>query len=100
MPGRDGGRRKQKTQAWQKQAMHAVADHTELPGDLTTLTLICPYGRTAEESIYQLDQAIARMSIGYFLEQIALRPRAMFRVDVSAEYAERVQAIIANLQQW
>jgi hypothetical protein len=80
--------------------MHAVMDRSELSASVIDLTFICPYGRSAAESIYLLDQQLARFQIRYALEPVTMRPQAIFVVGVPVEHSARVESIIAQLQRW
>ena len=97
-PWRDGGRGKQKVPAWRKQATHAVENLMELAGELTKVHFLCPFGRTAGESIYLFDQEAARIGFRYFAELSGARLTRMFTLHVSADQAEVVGAIIARLR--
>lgn len=97
-PWRDGGRRKQKVTEWRKQAAHAVAELTELTGELTEVHYSCPFGRTPGESIYLFDQEAARIGLHYFAELGGFRLAPMFSLHVPVDQAEAVHAIVSRLR--
>lgn len=98
-PGRDGGRHKRQPVAWRKQATHAVANLSELSGELVWVSYQCPSNRSPAQSIYLFDQEIARSGIQhYHAELLGSRFYPSFVIHVPAEDKAKVTALITKLE--
>jgi hypothetical protein len=83
---------------WRKQAIHAIEEFPKEAGELANLIYSCPFGRSAAESIYLFDQRIAGTGIRYQAELSGSRLWHSFIIRVPVSSAERVSAIIAQIE--
>ena len=98
LPGRDGGRRKQRIAQWRKQAVHAVDGADELHAPLVPLTYTCPRGKSPAEGIYLFDQAMACTGIRYQAELYGSRFFPVFIIRVPTESARTVTHVITKVE--
>jgi hypothetical protein len=97
-PGRDGGRGKRKVVLWRKQALHAIEKFPRNSGELVGLTYFGPFGHSAAERIYLFDQRIAEIGVRYVAELCGSGKSSFFDLRVPAWSAERVSAIIVQIE--
>jgi hypothetical protein len=69
-----------------------------LEGEVVVLEYRCPFGLSAAESIYLLDQELAKFHLRYYAELRGSRWFPVFDLYFPAEHLESVRRVIAQLR--
>ncbi len=98
-PGRPGGARKNKPQAWKSRATHALDDPSELGEDISELEYRGIWDKSPSERIYLLDQEFARSQIAYAAALTSIRWHPPFVIYVRRSDKDKAAEVIRQLEQ-